>query len=136
MSQKTPAYKYKRVLLLDDDELDNFINKKIIETSFFADKVYINSSGSNALEFLMNIEKTGLNDIEPQILFIDINMPIMDGFQFLEFFIKKSEHPELRSKVVILTSSVNVEDRSRFTQISPDIVFLNKPLTESMLHKL
>ena len=122
-------------MLLDDNELDNFINQKVIEASHFAAKVYVNTSSKSALEFLNNlsISSTDKVDIFPEIIFIDLNMPMMDGFQFIEN-LKKSQPKKIESlKLVILTSSTNPNDKQRAAEISKNIIFLNKPLTSDML---
>jgi CheY-like chemotaxis protein len=86
MKRKEPSYRYKYAMLLDDNELDNFINQKIIESNFFATNVYVNTSSKSALEFLNNlsISSTEKLNIFPEIIFVDLNMPMMDGFQFIE----------------------------------------------------
>lgn len=122
-------------MLLDDNELDNFINQKVIEACHFAAKVYVNTSSKSALEFLNNlsISSTDKVDIFPEIIFIDLNMPMMDGFQFIEN-LKKSQPKKIESlKLVILTSSTNPNDKQRAAEISKNIIFLNKPLTSDML---
>lgn len=125
-------------MLLDDNELDNFINQKVIEASYFASKVYVNTSSKSALEFLNNlsISSTDKLDIFPEVVFIDLNMPMMDGFQFIEN-LKKNLPKKIESlRLVILTSSTNPNDRQRAAEISKNIVFLNKPLTSEMLAQL
>ncbi|MDO9000924.1 MAG: response regulator [Bacteroidota bacterium] len=138
MKRKDPKYKHTYAMLLDDSELDNFINQKVIEANHFANKVYINTGSKSALEFLNNlsISSTEVANIFPEIVFVDINMPMMDGFQFLENL--KSKLPEKFDslKLVILTSSVNPDDRIKASEISKSIVFLNKPLTKEMLDQL
>jgi len=135
MKRKDPKFKYKYAMLLDDNELDNFINQKIIEANHFASKVYVNTGSKSALEFLNNlsISSTETATIFPEIIFIDLNMPMMDGFQFIENL--KSKMPESIKglKLVILTSSVNPEDKKKAHDISLDITFFNKPLTKEML---
>jgi CheY-like chemotaxis protein len=135
MKIKTPKYKYNKVLLIDDNELDNFINEKIIESAHFAKKVYVNTSSKSALEFLNNIELLGEQSagIFPELIFIDLNMPIIDGFQFINYLKSMTGENIKKCKMVILTSSVHPDDRKMANKISPDIVFLNKPLTEAML---
>lgn len=138
MKRKDPKFKYKYAMLLDDNELDNFINQKIIEANHFASKVYVNTGSKSALEFLNNlsISSTETATIFPEIIFIDLNMPMMDGFQFIENL--KSKMPESIKglKLVILTSSVNPEDKKKANDISLDITFFNKPLTKEMLDQL
>lgn len=138
MKRKEPKYKYENILLLDDSELDNFINRKIIESSYFSKNIYINSSGKSAMEFLQNImEMKDFSDIVfPEIIFIDLNMPIINGFQFIELLKNASLNKDKPCKLVVLTSSMHPDDKKKITEISEDIVFLNKPLTDEMLNAL
>jgi CheY-like chemotaxis protein len=138
MKRKEPRYKYSHVMLLDDNELDNFINEKTMEANFFSKKIYTSTSAKSALEFLNNLATIGdqFSEIYPQVIFIDINMPMMDGFQFIEHFKKNIEKLMQKPKLVILTSSVYHEDKEKAKDISDDITFLNKPLTNEMLDGL
>ena len=138
MKIKEPKTKYDNVMLIDDSELDNFINEKTLEANNFAKKIYVHTSAKSALEFLNNLVTMGedYSDVYPQVLFIDINMPMMDGFQFIDHFKKSSEKNLKQPKLVILTSSVYNEDRQKATDISKDIIFLNKPLTKPMLDSI
>ncbi|MBA3663849.1 MAG: response regulator [Bacteroidetes bacterium] len=138
MKIKEPKYKYQAVMLIDDNDLDNFINEKIIEASHFSKKIYVNSSAKSALEFLQNLVTMGGADLlmYPKVIFIDINMPIMDGFQFIEYYKKNLEKMINAPKLVILTSSVYQEDKYKAMAISEDIIFLNKPLTKILLEKV
>ena len=138
MKQKQPTFKFKQVMLLDDNELDNFINEKIIEASHFSEKVYVSSSGKSALEFLANLATLGdtSDAIYPEAIFIDINMPIMDGFQFIDNLQNIPTNKIKDCKLVILTSSIYPEDRAKAQLISKDIIFLNKPLTAEMLNTI
>jgi CheY-like chemotaxis protein len=137
MKLKKPKCKFRHVMLLDDNELDNFINEKIIEANNFSEKVYVNSSGKSALEFLTNLNATGSasESIYPEAIFIDINMPMMDGFQFINN-LKKLNGASKNCKLIILTSSIYPEDKNKAMQISNDIIFLNKPLTTEMLNSI
>lgn len=138
MKQKQPSFKFKQVMLLDDNELDNFINEKIIEASHFSEKVYVSSSGKSALEFLANLATLGdtSDAIYPEAIFIDINMPMMDGFQFIHNLQSMPAKKVKECKLVILTSSIYPEDRAKALLISKDIIFLNKPLTAEMLNTI
>ena len=86
MAFKKPTSKYNSVMLIDDNEIDNFINQKMIEGCNFAERIYVHTSGKSAIEFLCNLAriKEVPEELIPEIIFVDINMPIMDGFQFLE----------------------------------------------------
>lgn len=138
MKIKEPKWRYTNVMLIDDSELDNSINEKTLEANHFAKKVYVHTSAKSALEFLNNLVTMGneYSEVYPRVIFIDINMPMMDGFQFIEHYKKNSEEHLLKPKLVILTSSVYSEDRQKANDISKDIIFLNKPLTKTMLDSI
>ena len=138
MKRKEPSYKYQYAMLLDDNELDNFINQKTLEANSFANKIYVNTSSKSALEFLTNLETSSSNefDIFPQIIFMDINMPMIDGFQFIDNFKNKFPKRFKSTRIVILTSSLSINDREKSKSISEDTIFLNKPLTEEALNQI
>jgi CheY-like chemotaxis protein len=136
MTNKT--YKYKHVLLVDDSDLDNFINERIIGSARFCRNVYVSTSSKSALEFLNNIELTGniSTDIYPEVIFIDINMPGINGFQFLEAILKMENSNMKKCKLAILTSSVHPSDQEKAKNISKDITFITKPLTVDILNEM
>ena len=138
MKRKEPNYKYNYAMLLDDNELDNFINQKTIEATNFANKIYVNTSSKSALEFLNNLEISNNDnfDIFPEIIFIDINMPMIDGFQLIESFIKNFPKRSKTVKMIILTSSVSQSDREKSAKISKSILFINKPLNKDSLSQI
>ncbi len=138
MKTKEPKYKFGKVMLLDDNELDNFINQKILESVHFAKNIYVNTSTQSAIEFIRNLTVAPelLSKSLPEVIFIDINMPIIDGFQFITLL---KEIPSVNIdvvKLVILTSSLDERDEEKAKTISEDIVFLRKPLTGAMLAAL
>ena len=130
-----PNYKYAAALLIDDSEIDNFINLKIIESNYFAEKVYVNTGGLSALEFLKNlaVNEQLIPQLAPDVIFVDLNMPLMDGFQFINQFLQLPEKITKNPRLVILTSSFNPEDREKAKVLYKDIIFLNKPLTNESL---
>ena len=136
MPDKT--YKYKHVLLVDDSDLDNFINERIIESAHFCKNVYVSTSSKSALEFLNNIELIGdiSTNIYPEIIFIDINMPGINGFQFLDSILKMKNNNIKKCKLAILTSSVHPSDYEKAKSISKDITFIVKPLTVAILNEI
>lgn len=136
--QKKKQAKLSVVMLIDDSEIDNFINTKMIEGCNFAEKIYVHTSGKSALEFLKNIEVMGESSshLLPSVIFLDLNMPIMDGLQFIEEFKKMGRNLTSRSKIYLLTASQNpseikqVESNKRITK------YLPKPLNEQTLSEI
>ena len=133
-----PKYKFQNILLVDDDQLDNFINSKIIESTHFSKKVCTCTSGKSAIEFLNNIISVDnkFHNLYPEVVFVDLNMPLMDGFQFINFFMKNLAQRLNNPKIVILTSSISPADILKAKQMSSEIIFLSKPLTQSMLEQV
>lgn len=127
--------KFKTVMLIDDNEIDNLINQKMIEAAGICENIFIHSGAKSAIEFLKNIEK--LNEIAafvlPEVIFLDIDMPLMDGFQFLDQFNKLGNHVKNNCKVVILTSSINPQDANKSKGYKYVKRYINKPLTQDTL---
>jgi CheY-like chemotaxis protein len=131
--------KYYAVMLVDDNEIDNLINQKMIEASNICDHIFIHSGAKSAIEFLKNIEKLAKGPVDlylPEIIFLDIDMPLMDGFQFLDEFERLSESIKKQCKVVMLTSSLNPQDMNRAKKNQFVLKYINKPLTQENLKKL
>ncbi len=121
-------------MLVDDNDTDNFISRKIIELTKFASNVEVKNSGKSALDYLREHQ----NDVDklPNLIFLDINMPIVDGFVFLYEFEKFSDIVKDKCKVIILSSSDNKRDIDKIVNNDHVIKFLTKPLTEVALQEL
>ena len=129
---------YKNVMLIDDNEIDNLINQKMIEASGITNNVYIHTGAKSGIEFLKNLEKlTELSDVVlPDIIFLDIDMPLMDGFQFLNEFEKLSAKTKDKCHIVMLTSSINPQDLDKSKGYIYVKRYLNKPLSHENLISL
>ena len=138
MKLKQPHSKHKVVMLIDDNDIDNFINEKMIKASYFAENVYVHSSAKSALEFLKNISsiKNTPPDLIPAYIFLDINMPILDGFHFLEEFENFSDAFKSSMKIAMLTTSLNPSDLERTKPYKSVVKYLYKPLIENDLEGL
>ena len=122
------------VMLVDDNDTDNFISKRIIEITKFARQVEVKGSGKSALDYLK--ENQNLVENLPNIIFLDINMPIVDGFVFLYEFEKFNELVRNKCKVIILSSSDNKRDIDKIVNNNHVIKFITKPLTEVALDEI
>ena len=122
------------VMLVDDNDTDNFISRRIIEITKFANNVEIKNSGKSALEYLEE-NKNDPNSL-PEYIFLDINMPIVDGFVFLYEFEKFDSFLRNKCKVIILSSSDNKRDIDKIVNNDNVIKFITKPLTENALEEI
>lgn len=122
------------VLLVDDNDTDNFISKRIIEITKFAKRVEVKNSGKSALEYLEREQNNPEN--LPEVIFLDINMPIVDGFVFLFEFEMFAETLKNKCRIVILSSSDNKRDIEKIVDNEYVIKFVTKPLTESLLGEI
>lgn len=125
----TTDVKYATVLLVDDNPMDNMVHSQLITGSGFAKKTTTFETAKDTLEFLKKASPEEL----PQLIFLDIIMPVMDGFQFLEEFEKLGDGITSRCKIVMLSSSDSFKDLNRANKNKLVRKFLNKPLTIEML---
>jgi len=123
-----------QVMLVDDNDTDNFISRRIIEITKFAKNVVIKNSGKSALEHLEENKDNPEN--LPDIIFLDINMPIVDGFVFLYEYEKFSISVKEKCKIIILSSSDNKRDIDKIVNNDYVIKFITKPLTENALEEI
>lgn len=131
----TKEYKYNNVVLIDDNEVDNLINQKLMKTTKFARLIYTYTSGKSALEFFKNIDKNPdfPSELIPDLVLLDINMPLMNGFLFIESFNKLSKRVTENTKIIILTSSANPQDIQKASEMDVVVEYLPKPLNKEKL---
>lgn len=127
--------KFNCILLVDDDFTSNFLSKMVIEGTHVADHIHIAQNGQEALQFVNDHcfnSKTAEDNDCPDLILLDINMPVMDGFGFLEEFTKLQRVRNRNISVVMLTSSDNQKDMQRAEQYKVT-GYLDKPLTEEKI---
>ncbi|MBK5273213.1 MAG: response regulator [Bacteroidia bacterium] len=127
------------ILFIDDDEPTNFISKMLIEEANCAEHIEIAQSGQAALDFLVNNEHPAINGKGfpcPDLIFLDINMPAMNGWEFLEKYNELDQQHKGNVITVMLTTSLNPEDRMKANE-NPEISrFETKPLTSEKLNRI
>jgi CheY-like chemotaxis protein len=124
----------KRIALIDDDPIINLIHTKIITKSTdFQVTVYTNAQ--QAVE-QFDVWFNSAPDQLPDVIFLDINMPVMDGWEFLEAFQKMSDAAHRHCKVFMLTSSIDSHDMEKSKRYQSVYDFISKPLTAEKLNAI
>jgi CheY-like chemotaxis protein len=126
--------KARSILLIDDNDIDKYITKNVLLRNHITENVVTLSSAEEGLSFLSNT-KLSVENI-PQYIFLDICMPEMDGFDFLDEFVKLPEFIKSLCSIFMLTSSIDNKDLERAKKYSCVDQFLRKPLDINILNAL
>ena len=116
--------KIKRLLLIDDADIDQRLYRRMLERSQMVEEIESFYYADEALEYLKSSRS-----VEIDVIFLDINMPRMNGFEFLEAAIDELGEAFTHVVIVMLTTSLDPADRARAEQFSVVRDFINKPLT-------
>jgi len=125
--------KVKSILLVDDDETTNFINELMISDMGITDELLQANNGKEAIDLLE--ERIKLDKMLPDLILLDINMPVMDGFDFLDAYQHLQFHKKPSVIIVMLTTSLNPSDVERAKQ-AEITDYINKPLTEEKINSI
>jgi CheY-like chemotaxis protein len=127
------------VFCIDDDLITLALCEMVIKKSSFAEDVVTAKNGKEGLNYFSSFfsrTNTSLVEEPPQLIFLDLNMPVMNGWDFLEEYLMKYSDRLPDTKVVIVSSTVNPEDFSRANRYDIVIDFINKPLTVEGMEEL
>lgn len=123
------------ILLVDDDNNDNFFHKRTLEKTGIAETVEVVYTGVEALDYLQKSAPPS-DKAHPNIIFLDINMPVMNGWEFLNEYEQLPETTRANTLVIMLTTSLNPSDKKRADQNPLVNGFINKPLEEKDIKKI
>ena len=126
--------KFERVMIIDDNSTDLYISSRIIIKNNFGKKVLEYSSGKEALKYLRDHQEK--IQLLPQIIFVDIYMPLMSGFDFLDEYNKLSSTVKKKCQVFIISSTIDDLDISRARKELNVAFFQVKPITKEFLNKI
>jgi CheY-like chemotaxis protein len=122
------------ILLVDDDETTNYLNKRLLDRMEIADHIKTVSNGEEALQFLHESFVNG--EPLPDLMFLDIKMPVMDGFEFLEAYHKLPEPMQKCILVMMLTSSASFYDLEKLKNYDVVQRHISKPLQEAHVREI
>jgi CheY-like chemotaxis protein len=125
-------------MLIDDNEIDLFVNRKFIERTVGDVEILTFIRAKKALDFLSSLSIGTSSDYHfiPDIILLDLNMPEMSGFEFLDAYSRLQNKTLTKTKIFLLSSSTNVKDRIDADRHSACQGFLSKPLSCEMVQKI
>ena len=124
------------VCIIDDDLIYQFLIKEEIEYTNMVSKIMFFNNGEKALQFIENNLNKNEIDILPDIIFLDINMPVMDGWEFLEAYAKIKPKVEKKIVIYMVSSSTDIRDLDRAKSISEVSDYIIKPVSGSQLKSI
>ncbi len=119
-------------MLIDDSEIDLFIHRRFLELCNFSKELISYRSAETAIEWLKNLN----GETPPDLILLDLNMPVVDGFSFLNSFATLPQKVRDRSQIVVLTSSNSVTDREQVFLYKNVIHMITKPMKQSDIEAL
>ncbi len=127
-------YLYKTVMVVDDSRLDRHITGTVIKKNLFAEEIVEFSAVASALDYLYLI--IDQPEIFPKFIFLDINMPELDGFDFLDGYLKLPQEVQERCTIIMISATNSKEDFRRINTYPVVHTFFNKPLSERILNDI
>lgn len=124
------------IVLIEDNETTSFLNNRLLSRLGVAKQVTSFSKAEEALNFLWgDVPANGTPQVTPDLVFVDLKMPGMNGFDFLEHYSQLAPDAQERTVVAVLTTSMHGADTARVAQY-PNVEYLTKPLTEEKMQRL
>lgn len=130
LSMKRPII----ICIVDDEEVYQFTVTRTIKAEKLAKEILIFSDGEQAIDFL--VANIANNEQVPNVIFLDVNMPVMDGWQFLEEYVKVKPRIGKRITIYMVSSSVDPVDLERAGKISELSDYIIKPVTPDRLTQI
>lgn len=128
------------ILCVDDDPITLMLCKMIVNKSSFAKKIITAQNGEEAINYFDDLKLNNLgSEINeyPELILLDLNMPVMNGWEFLDIFSKENYTSFFKkTKVIILSSTIDPEDIQKSEKYPMVINFISKPITTEILNKL
>ncbi len=124
------------VCIIDDDLIYQFLAKEEIEYTNMVNKIMFFSNGAKAIQFLTQTLDSNDPALLPDLIFLDINMPVMDGWEFLEAYTTLKPNLGKIITIYVVSSSTDVRDFDRARAISEVSDYIIKPVSGNQLEKI
>ncbi len=124
------------ILFIDDDPITLMLCKMVIKKTSFSNEIATSKNGEEALQYFNSLKQLDHNNEfkkQPQLIFLDLNMPVMGGWEFLDSFSTSDYADYNKTKVIILSSTIDPEDLEKSKKYPMVIDFLPKPISKEML---
>jgi len=127
-----------QILCIDDDPITLMLCKKVISKSSFSKEIITAPNGEEALHHFNTLKYNNKNKTikKPELIFLDLNMPVMGGWEFLDHFTSSAYSDFNTAKVIVLSSTIDPHDLAKAKKYPIIIDFLSKPITKPMLEYL
>ncbi|WP_347159811.1 response regulator [Pontibacter chitinilyticus] len=125
----------KHILIIDDDQINNLFSQIVLEDANISDLISVCQSVPEALEFLYNITSNS-DTLFPDMILLDISMPTLDGFDFLDSYYALGYHTRYQTFISMFTTFKEQEFRVRLEQYEVVVGFINKPLSMPALQSI
>lgn len=125
----------RKVICIDDDPITLMLCKKVMERVEFASEINTLQNGEEAIKLFEDNEKIDTKNA-PNIVFIDLNMPVMNGWEFLDEYLKREYQKKFKTHFIVLSSTIDPKDVEKSKSYPMVVDFLSKPITKTMLEEL
>lgn len=123
------------IMCIEDDPITSMLFEKVVRKASFAKEIIYASNGQEAIEIIKNIDSNN-NSKKPIYIFLDLNMPVMGGWEFIDLFNSSNFSNLNNTQIIILTSTIDPEDIMKAKLHSNVVDFLPKPITVEILNNL
>lgn len=130
------GHRIANVLLIDDDSTTNYLHKRVVLKTNLCSTPIVATDGEKGLEALLGINNSNINFEDYVLIFLDLNMPVMDGWNFLKILEKIKEQLKFKFLLFVVSSSINRDDIDRAEKNYLVAKYLKKPMNIELIENM